>query len=159
MQRHECHRFIKKVSWRSRFGPNNRRRGRSSTPPRKLAALRLSSLATAVRQTYRHTKFDSDTRQPVGVACVRTEIKPPSYRESNEEVVMGPLHKLQSFFSASVVDINNNSSAGAKMGFKGKTKRHFGSEIDFFVQGERIKTKTYVWSSIKTPKRSKGTEF
>ena len=68
---------------------------------------------------------------------------------------MGPFHKLQSFFSASVVDVNNNSSGG-KMGFKGKNKRHFSSEIDVFAQGDRIKTKTYVWSTLKAPKRSKG---
>ena len=67
---------------------------------------------------------------------------------------MGPFHKLQSFFSASEVDVNNNSDN--KMGFKGKNKRHFSSEIDFFSQGDGIKTKSYMWSSLKVTKRSKG---
>lgn len=62
---------------------------------------------------------------------------------------MGPFHKLTSFFSASVIDINNN-----KMGVRGKTGK-FPSDMDIFAT-ERIKTKTYVWATLKIPKKKKG---
>ncbi|CAG9819043.1 unnamed protein product [Phaedon cochleariae] len=63
---------------------------------------------------------------------------------------MGPLHRLSSFFSASVVDVNNN-----RMGVKGKKKNKFASDIDIFG-GEGIKTKTYIWATLRTPKKNKG---
>lgn len=70
---------------------------------------------------------------------------------------MGPLHRLQSFFSASEVDVNNNNNnnRSKKMGFKGK-KSQFASEIDFFSPGEGIQAKTYIWSTLKSSKRAKG---
>lgn len=70
---------------------------------------------------------------------------------------MGPLHKLQSFFSASEVDVNNNNNnnRSKKMGFKGK-KSQFASEIDFFSPGDGIQAKTYIWSTLKSSKRAKG---
>ncbi|RZB94433.1 SMC N domain containing protein [Asbolus verrucosus] len=41
------------------------------------------------------------------------------------------------------------------MGFKGK-KNKFSSEMDIFAkEAERIKTKTYMWASIRIPKKSK----
>lgn len=75
---------------------------------------------------------------------------------------MGPLHKLQSFFSASEVDVNNNNNnnRSKKMGFKGKgNKSQFASEIDFFSPGDGIQAKTYIWSTLKSSKRAKGKEF
>jgi hypothetical protein len=66
---------------------------------------------------------------------------------------MGPLYRLSSLFSTSVVDVNNNP----KMGFKGK-KNKFNSDMDIFAkEAERIKTKTYMWASIRIPRKNRGT--
>ncbi|KAK9879875.1 hypothetical protein WA026_008377 [Henosepilachna vigintioctopunctata] len=66
---------------------------------------------------------------------------------------MGPLRRFSSFFSASVVDVNNNSS---NMGAKGK-KNKFSSDLDIFTKdAERLKGKSQLWTSLKTQKNKKG---
>lgn len=71
---------------------------------------------------------------------------------------MGPLHKFSSILSSSVIDLNNNNN---KMGVKNK-KSKFTSEMNIFSsnEGDRIKTKTYVWATMnnKANKKSKGIE-
>nr|CAH7737052.1 unnamed protein product [Callosobruchus chinensis] len=61
---------------------------------------------------------------------------------------MGPLHRLSSIFSASVIDVNNN-----EMGVKAR-KGRFASEIDIF-SAEKNRNRTHVWTSLKRPKKNK----
>lgn len=72
---------------------------------------------------------------------------------------MGPLQRLASFIAAanSECDLNNNNTnKSAEMGFKGK-KCKFGSEMDVFRENERIKTKAYLWASMRlTSKKGRG---
>lgn len=62
---------------------------------------------------------------------------------------MGPLHRLSSFLSASVVDVNNN-----KMGVKGKNKTKFAGDVDIF-SAEKPKNRS-LWPSSKSSKKNKG---
>lgn len=66
---------------------------------------------------------------------------------------MGPLHRLVSFFNDSGLDLNN-------MGVKGR-KYKFSSDLDIFAkESERIKSKAYIWASIRLPKKNnRGKDF
>lgn len=71
---------------------------------------------------------------------------------------MGPLHRLASLFNTSVIDANHNYKT---MGVKGKKHTKFASDLDIFArESERIKNKTYIWTSIRLPKKNnKGNIF
>lgn len=75
--------------------------------------------------------------------------------DARERKYMGPLNRFFSFFD--VVDLNRRSKT---MGVKGK-KHKFASDLDIFAkETERIKSKAYIWTSIKLPKKiHKGSNF
>lgn len=66
---------------------------------------------------------------------------------------MGPLHRLTSLFNTSAIDVNENLK---NMGVSSK-KYKFSSDLDIFVnESEKIKSKAYIWTSVRFPKRKKG---
>lgn len=65
---------------------------------------------------------------------------------------MGPLHRITSLFNASALDLNNNCAFSEH-----RRKQCYSSDLNIFAkEGERIKTKAHLWTSMRLSRKNKG---